>query len=71
MEVSRAHSARLDSAEFTNSGWSPDQNAPMKQSKSALTSREATSGSRACKVVTEHSVPKYQLPLGLISSTLW
>lgn len=40
LEGSRAHSARLDFGEFINCGWTPDPDAPMKQGKSALRSRE-------------------------------
>lgn len=45
LEGSRAYSARLDFADFAKSGWSSDQNTPMRHNKSALRSGEAMLGS--------------------------
>lgn len=41
-ESSRTHSAKLDFAEFTHFGGSPEQKAPVKHGRSALRSKETS-----------------------------
>lgn len=70
MEGSRAYSSKPDFAGFVKSARSPDQNAPMKHTKSAFRSREIVMV-MCMRNGSDCRVSKYWLPFGVISSVLW